>query len=115
MPEPAVSARWEVSQTLKSDRSAGLAARHSAALRLTPVVDFSFLALFREWCCVPLFSPTLDKNFSAAIDRNIRLCYDDRELNTVYIFSMQIHRPNRSLSLRAVLLYLHFCFSQKER
>lgn len=43
------------------------------------VKEFDIFALL-------LFSPALDKIFPKAIDRNIRLCYHNGELNTVHIF-----------------------------
>ena len=35
---------------------------------------------------LPSFLPAPDKNFSAGIDRNVRLCYHCKELNTAHIF-----------------------------
>ena len=50
-----------------------------------------FERLYIQTPCLPssawlLFSPTLDKNFRKGIDKNIRLCYHNGELNTVHIF-----------------------------
>ena len=50
-----------------------------------------FEHLYIQTPCLPssawlLFSSALDKNFRKGIDRNIRLCYHDGELNTAHIF-----------------------------
>ena len=50
-----------------------------------------FERLYIQTPCLPssawlLFSSALDKNFPKGIDRNIRLCYHNGELNTAHIF-----------------------------
>jgi hypothetical protein len=50
-----------------------------------------FERLYIQTPCLPssawlLFSSALDKNFRKGIDRNIRLCYHNGELNTAHIF-----------------------------
>lgn len=76
--ERSVQRAWDTSQQAKPTVSGIAGNRGFERLYIqTPSLPSS------ESLC---YSPALNKNFSKSVDKNIRLCYHDGELNTAHIF-----------------------------